>query len=154
MSARISATFAFLAMASASAIGQVSSADVSIVSVSATSLPKQFVCTVEVNNRNDDDARAARLIVLLPLQVPRVMTTVVTPGPTKCVNGPALGGFVEYVTCELGQLPVNPTNSALRTIKVTTAPSTAGANYPPTCSAFVYSQVGDIDKSNNYGWSH
>jgi hypothetical protein len=38
-----------------------------------------------------------------------------------------------------------------RTVTVTAAASTADPVYKHTCSAFIYSPVGDIDKTNNYG---
>jgi len=61
--------------------------------------------------------------------------------------------YEEYAICELGALPqgaLGTPNQVLRTITVTSDPSTAGANYPPSCGAFIYSAVGDIDKTNNY----
>jgi hypothetical protein len=153
---RVCGTIAALMILSSQVIAQpVSSADVNIVSVTATSAPNEtFVCSVEVNNKNDDDAWGTTLIVLLPLQVKNVIRMSVVPGPTRCIRGPSRGGFTEYVTCDLGHLPVESSGKPLRTIKITTSASTAGPSYPPTCGAFVYSQVGDIDKANNYGWSH
>ena len=109
---------------------------------------KSFVCTTVINNQNDDDAFRARVIVLLPLQTPGVLSATVTGGPGHCALGPAHGGFTEVVTCDLGQLPQGPTVS--RTIKVVSLPSTAATTYKRTCSAFIYSLVGDIDKTNNY----
>jgi hypothetical protein len=129
----------------------VSSADVNIVSVTITQTPKTFNCTTVINNQNDDDAYRARVIVLLPLQTPKVLSGTVTGGVGHCVPGPALGGFTEVVTCDLGQLPQGP--AVQRTIKVVSLPSTAAPTYKRTCSAFIYSLVGDIDKTNNYKWA-
>lgn len=129
----------------------VSSADVNIVSVTATATPKAFDCTTVINNQNDDDAYRARVIVLLPLQTPKVLSATVAGGVGRCTPGPALGGFTEVVTCELGHLPQGPT--VQRTIKVVSLPSTAAPTYKRTCSAFIYSLVGDIDKTNNYKWA-
>jgi len=126
----------------------VSSADVNIVSVTLTTAPKASTCTTVINNQNDDDAYRARVIVLLPLQTPKVISATVAGGPGHCVPGPAQGAFTEVVTCDLGHLPQGPT--VHRTIKVVSAPSTAAPSYKPTCSAFIYSLVGDIDKTNNY----
>jgi hypothetical protein len=144
---------AAFALASPAAHAQaVSSADVNIVSVTAASpSPKIFACTTVINNQNDDDAYRARVIVLLPLQTPKVLSATVTGGTGHCVPGPALGGFTEVVTCDLGQLPQGPT--VQRTIKVVSTPSTAAPTYKRTCSAFIYSLVGDIDKTNNYKWA-
>lgn len=130
-----------------SARGQVASADVNIVSVTRTVTAQQFTCTAVINNQNDDDARDARVIVLMPLQVRNVRGRV-SGGPGRCTAGPSTGGYTAYATCYLGQLPQGPT--VRRTVTVTSSPSTAGANYPPTCSAFIYSAVGDINKTNNY----
>jgi len=126
----------------------VSSADVNIQSVTLSTTPKANTCTTVINNQNDDDAFRARVIVLLPLQTPNVMSATVAGGPGHCALGPAHGGFTEVVTCDLGNLPQGPT--VHRTIKVVFLPSTAAKTYKPTCSAFIYSLVGDIDKTNNY----
>jgi hypothetical protein len=138
-----------LALAAPPARAQpVSSADVNIVSVTLAATPKTNTCTTVINNQNDDDAYRARVIVLLPLQTPKVLSATVAGGPGHCTLGPALGGFTEVVTCDLGQLPQGPT--VHRTIKVVAEHSTAAPTYKPTCSAFIYSLVGDIDKTNNY----
>lgn len=129
----------------------VSSADVNIVSITAAPTAKTFGCTVVINNQNDDDAYQARVIVLLPLQTPKVLSATVTGGVGRCVPGPALGGFTEVVTCDLGQLPQGPT--VQRTIRVVSLASTAAPSYKRACSAFIYSLVGDIDKTNNYKWT-
>ena len=126
----------------------VSSADVNIVSVTLSSTPKASTCTTVINNQNDDDAFRARVIVLLPLQTPNVLSASVAGGAGHCALGPAHGGFTEVVTCDLGNLPQGPT--VQRTIKVVSLPSTAASTYKRTCSAFIYSLVGDIDKTNNY----
>ena len=126
----------------------VSSADVNIVSVRASSTPSgDFVCTAVINNQNDDDAYDATVIVLLPLQV-QIRTMAVTGGTGSCQKSALLGGFNGYATCNLGQLPQGP--SVRRTVEITTSKSTAAPIYPQTCSAFIYSLVGDIQKNNNY----
>jgi len=131
-----------------SALGQaVSSADVNIVSVTGALSARNFTCTVVINNQNDDDSRDTRVIVLMPLQV-RTQRAQVSGGPGRCSLGPLFGGYIEYATCNLGQLPQGP--SVRRTVIVTSSRSTAGASYPHTCSAFIYSAVGDIQKTNNY----
>jgi hypothetical protein len=138
-----------------SALGQrpVSSADVNIVSVTGAVSPKDFTCTVVINNQNDDDAQDAKVIVLMPLQVKKVRGHVSGgTGTETCSSFPAVG-YEEYALCDLRTLPqgaLGTPNQVLRTITVTSEPSTAGPNYAPTCSAFIYSAVGDIDKTNNY----
>lgn len=126
----------------------VSSADVNIVSIQAqTTNSKNFVCTAVINNQNDDDAREATVIVLMPLQV-KIRKMSVRGGPGKCVKSQSLGGFNGYATCNLGHSPQGPNVS--RTVEITSTQSTAGPNYPQTCGAFIYSLVGDIQKKNNY----
>jgi hypothetical protein len=126
----------------------VSSADVNIVSVTGSKTPKAFTCVAVINNQNDDDSRQTKVIVLLPLQVQKVISMRVTGGPGRCTAGPSLGGFTEFATCDLGQLPQGPT--VRRTVTIVTTNSAAAPSYPQTCSAFIYSAVGDIDKKNNY----
>ena len=110
-----------------------------------------FVCTAVINNQNDDDSYDTRVIVLLPLQVANITRMSVSGGPGSCTKGPLRHGFREFAICNLGHLPQGPT--VRRTVQVTTTPSTAAPHYPYTCSAFIFSQVGDIQKNNNYKWS-
>jgi hypothetical protein len=127
---------------------EVSSADVNVLSVHAAITPDdQFVCTAEINNQNDDDAYGTQVVVLLPLQVTITGMSVIG-GRGRCTRGPVLGGYNGYATCQLGHLPQGPT--VRRTIQITTTQSTAGPTYPQTCSAFIFSKVGDIQKNNNY----
>jgi hypothetical protein len=131
-----------------SALGQgVSSADVNIVSVTGALSARNFTCTAVINNQNDDDSRLTRVIVLMPLQVRRVRGQV-SGGPGRCSAAPVVGTYQAYAICDLGTLPQGL--SVRRTVTVTSTLSTAGADYPPTCSAFIYSAVGDIQKKNNY----
>jgi uncharacterized protein DUF11 len=141
---------AFALASAAQAQQAVESADVNITSVQTSINAKnEFVCTATINNRNDDAARNAKVIVLLPLQV-KVRTAFVLQGPAcrKVPHIPNNGNYHGYVICDLGQLPQGPT--VTRTIKVTTSRSTALPTYPETCSALIFSDVGDIDKKNNY----
>ena len=124
--------------------GAISSADVHIVSVDGSIKPNSFGCTVRVNNHNDDNSQGTTLIVLLPLQVKGTHIKKNFPGKcTPASNGPYIG----YVTCELGTLG---TSQQDQIVEIITSPSTALPGYPETCSAFIYSSVGDIDKTNNY----
>ena len=137
-----------LAAAPPAAAQAVSSADVNIVSVAGAKTPKAFTCTAVINNQNDDDSYQTTVIVLLPLQTRDILRMSVAGGPGHCQKGALHGGFRHYATCSLGQLPQGPT--VRRTVTITSTNSTAAASYPQTCSAFVYSAVGDIDKKNNY----
>lgn len=125
----------------------VSSADVNIVSVTGALDARYFTCTAVINNQNDDDSRMTRVIVLMPLQVKGVQGRVIG-GPGRCKPAPTIGTFQAYAKCDLGSLPQGPT--VRRTVIVRSRPSSAGPNYPHTCSAFIYSAVGDIQKANNY----
>jgi hypothetical protein len=129
---------------------QVHSADVNIVSVQGAVTPNGFTCIAEINNQNDDDSFDTNVVMLMPLQV-HIQSMSVSGGPGTCRRGTLPNSSENgYAFCQLGHLPQGPT--VRRTIKVTTTPSTAGPNYPPTCSAIVFSAVGDIDKKNNYKW--
>ena len=131
-----------------SALGQpISSADVNIVSVTGTATPQSFTCTAVINNQNDDASAGTQVIVLMPLQV-RIFRARVSGGPGHCRVLPGSGVYRENAICDLGSLPQGPT--VTRTVTVTSTPSTAGAGYPPSCGAFVYSAIGDINKTNNY----
>jgi hypothetical protein len=128
----------------------VSSADVNIVSITAQNTTQNFVCTIEINNQNDDDAYDTHVIVLLPLQTEKVSSMKVSGGPGFCVAKPFPGssGFVEFANCSLGHLPQG--FAVRRTVTITASPSTAAPVYRRQCSAFIFSRVGDIDQSNNY----
>ena len=126
----------------------VSSADVNIVSVTGSKTAKAFTCVAVINNQNDDDAYQTRVIVLLPVQVVDIRRMTVTGGIGHCTKGPLLGGFGRERHLR-PRPPAAGTHSVQRTVTIVTTNSTA-ANYPQTCSAFILSAVGDIDKKNNY----
>ena len=127
--------------------GAISSADVHIESVTGSITRNSFTCKISVNNQNDDNSYDTKVIVLLPLQVQRILRMTVDGRTGQCIRGPAYGGYREYATCQLGSLS---THQPPRIVEITTSPSTALPGYEETCSAFVYSQMGDIDKTNNY----
>jgi hypothetical protein len=128
--------------AGAAPAGEVSSADVNIVAVEGSNVGKHFVCKVQINNQNDDDAYDAKVIVLLPLQV-NVTNMSVTGGTGTCRKATPGGSYNEFAICDLGQLPQGA--QVRRDIEIRTTHSTA-VGYPQTCSAF-------IEKKNNYAWS-
>src|SRR5215475_6701319 len=142
----LTALIAGLAVQGSALAQPVSSADVNIVSVTGALSARSFTCTAVINNQNDDDSRHTRVIVLMPLQV-RIQRAQVSGGPGRCSVAAAVVEFTEYATCDLGQLPQGP--SVSRKVIVTSSRSTAG-DRPHTCSAFIYSAVGDILKTNNY----
>ena len=68
----LTALIAGLAVQGSALAQPVSSADVNIVSVTGALSARSFTCTAVINNQNDDDARDAKVIVLMPLQVNNV----------------------------------------------------------------------------------
>ena len=114
------------------------SADVKISSVN-TSIGQRYVCTVSTHNDNDDTARNTVLLILFPLHVKFLSSS------ATCKASPSIGGWHAFATCRLGPMNVGQT----RTVKVETT-------LPPqnvtrrTCGAFVWSQLPDPDRSNNY----
>jgi hypothetical protein len=135
-----------VSMAQTPTAGPVASADVYIDTVVGTATKDSFTCAVNVNNHNDDDSQGTTLIILLPLQVDKIPIHIKKNFPGKCTptaNGP----YVGYVTCGLGSLG---TSQPDQIVEITTSPSTALPGYSETCSAFIYSAVGDIEKRNNY----
>ena len=129
------------------AYAQVNSADVNIVFVRAEVADDRFVCTTEINNRNDDDSFDTHVIVLLPLEV-KIIEMTVLQGPGSCKRSGPREEDHGYATCHLGQLPQG--QDVRRTVTITTTKSAVAANYPQTCAAFIYGRVGDIEKINNY----
>ena len=126
---------------------QVHSADVNIVSVQAEAADDHFVCTAEINNRNDDDAHGTQVIILLPLEV-KITDMTVLSGSGNCRRSGPQSENHGYATCQLGQLPQG--QQVRRTVRITTTRSAVAPRYPQTCAAFIYSTVGDIMKENNY----
>jgi hypothetical protein len=141
----VGCSFALAATTGTQTGGAISSADVYIDSVTGTVEPNSFTCTVKANNHNDDDSRGTTLVVLLPLQVEGILK-IKKNFSGKCT--PTVNGsYVGYVTCDLDTLG---TSQPDRVLEIITSPSTALPGYSETCSAFIYSAVGDIDKMNNY----
>jgi hypothetical protein len=96
---------------------QVHSADVNIVFVRAEVVDDRFVCTTEINNRNDDDAHDTQVIVLLPLEV-KILDMTVLQGPGSCRRSGPRDENHGYATCHLGQLPQG--QEVRRTVTITT----------------------------------
>lgn len=99
----------------------------------------QLSTRIVVTSDNDDDARASRLEILLPVGV------TVLRMPSSCKPSPgAVAGLTARVTCELGDLPVR----GLREVTIVT--SGARANRQAKFGAFVTSDTPDPNPSNNY----
>jgi len=119
-----------------------SSADIKILSNTRTPDEKTQHCLVTVHNDNDDDARDGVLVVLLPIHVTFVSSS---GGASACIPSPQISAWNGFVTCGLGNMAVGQEV----TVDVQTSlppPEIQNAS----CGAFVYSQVPDWDRSNNY----
>ncbi len=99
----------------------------------------QLSTRIVVTSDNDDDARASRLEILLPVGV----TVLRMPSDCKASPG-AVAGLTARVTCELGDLPVR----GLREVTIVT--SGAPSNRQARFGAFVTSDTPDPIPSNNY----
>ena len=114
------------------------SADVKIRSVDAA-IAKNYVCTVTIHNDNDDTARNIMLITLFPLHVRFLSSS------AACTASPPRGGWNGFATCKLGTMDVGQTRTV--TVETTLPPQNVTRR---TCGAFVWSQLPDPDRSNNY----
>jgi hypothetical protein len=120
---------------------QVWQADIQIRTLEVTRSRSAMTARVVVYSEKDDDARDARLIVLLPLGVGIERLApgcAATPGPSMV---PSLRATVE---CDLGSIPVH----GLREVLVsTTLPPDA---LPKRFGVFAYSATPDPMPGNNY----
>ena len=127
--------------ASSDGQGQVWQADVQIRTLEVTKSRSSMTARIVIYNERDDDARNARLVVLLPLGVgiDRLASgCAATAGPSMV---PALRAAVE---CDLGSIP----NRSIKEVVVATT-------VPPDVLAkrfgvFVYSSTPDPIPGNNY----
>jgi len=120
---------------------QVWQADVQIRTLEVTKSKTGMTARIVIYNERDDDARDARLVILLPLGVgiDRLASgCTATAGPSMV---PALRAAIE---CDLGTMP----NRSIREVMVTTT-------VPPDVmvkrfGVFVYSSTPDPVPGNNY----
>ena len=132
------ATLALVLAAGAAQAQGIPAADVKIQSIQASVEGDEFVCTVQVHNDNDDDARRVKLTVLFPLEVEFVSAT------RYCALGPAYPAQ-GWARCGLGTMAVGQVKSV--TLR-TTAPTRNRM-----CAAFVSNDLPDPNPSNNFGQS-
>lgn len=127
---------------------EVVSADVKIQQVQVANVPEnKYTCTVTVHNDNDDNAQLVKLLVILPLEVRYTSASVKparhwTPCDASALEGKGGNG---YVHCELGEM--NNGEAFTVTIETTAPPKDIPRK---SCGAFVWSQIPDPDRSNNY----
>jgi len=128
-----------LALAAGAAHAQgIPAADVKIQSIQASVEADTFVCTVQVHNDNDDNARGVKVVVIFPLEVQFVSSS------RFCAVGPEYPAQ-GWARCGMGSMNVGQVKSV--TIRTTAPPRNR------TCSAFVYNNVPDPNPSNNFGQS-
>lgn len=121
--------------------GQVWQADVQIRTLEVTKSRSSMTARVVIYNERDDDARAARLVVLLPLGVgiDRLGPgCAATAGPSMV---PSLRAAVE---CDLGSIQ----NRGIKEVVVTT--TVPPEVLPKRFGVFVYSSTPDPIPGNNY----
>ncbi|HEV8362277.1 MAG TPA: hypothetical protein VGQ52_02065 [Gemmatimonadaceae bacterium] len=120
---------------------QVWQADLQVRILEVTKSKTSINARVVIYTENDDEARQARLLFLLPLGVGIERLGIgcaATPGPS---NVPALRGAV---VCDLGAIP----DHGYREVAITTTIPTDGV--PKRFAVFVYSATPDPVPANNY----
>lgn len=120
---------------------QVWQADIQIRTLEVTRSRSAMTARVVVYSEKDDDARDARLIVLLPLGVGIERLApgcAATPGPSMV---PSLRATVE---CDLGSIPVHGLREVL--VSTTLPPDVL----PKRFGVFAYSATPDPTPGNNY----
>ncbi|HJU75217.1 MAG TPA: hypothetical protein VJ717_15855 [Gemmatimonadaceae bacterium] len=116
-------------------------ADIQIRTLEVTQTKRSMSVRVVIYTENDDEARNARLLFLLPVGVgiERLGTgCIASPGPS---NVPALRAAV---TCDLGGIP----NHGFREVAITTTLPTEGL--AKRIGVFAYSATPDPVPGNNY----
>jgi hypothetical protein len=109
---------------------------IEVVAVKGRSLNARVVITSD----NDDDARNARLEILLPVGVGVAR---LSPG-CRASSIAGLSTLNAHISCELGDIPVR----GVREVMIAT--STPALNVPMRVAAFVVSDTPDPMPSNNY----
>jgi Domain of unknown function DUF11 len=105
-------------------------------STDAPAAPTNVRCSITVHNENDDDAQHTQLVVVLPVEV----SIVANRGGFTL--HPATGGFVAYLTLDLGPMRVGQNVS----VDFTFTPS----KYGNKVGAFAFSESPDPNPANNY----
>jgi hypothetical protein len=121
--------------------GQVWQADVQIRTLEVTRSRNNVTARVVVYSEKDDEARDARLIILLPLGVG---VDHLSPGCTAAAGPSMLPSLRAAVQCELGSIPDRGIREA--TITTTIPPDAVQKRF----AVFVYSNTPDPMPANNY----
>ena len=116
-------------------------ADIEIQSLRVTRLDANLLARVVVYSENDDEARAARVEILVPVGVGIVR---MAAGCTASAGPPGVSVLRARVTCELGTVPVRGSREVF--VMTTIPPS----GIPRTFGAFAMSDTPDPKPGNNY----
>jgi hypothetical protein len=116
-------------------------ADIQVQSLRVTRLDANLLARIVVYSDNDDEARTARVEILVPVGVGIVRMAV---GCTASAGPPGISVLRARVTCELGTLPVRGSREVF--VMTTLPPS----GIPRTFGAFAMSDTPDPKPGNNY----
>jgi hypothetical protein len=132
---------ALLAGWPASAEEQLWRADIQIQSLRVTRLDANLLARIVVYSENDDEARAARVEILVPVGVGIVR---MAEGCTASAGPPGISVLRARVSCELGTLAVRGSREVF--VMTTMPPS----RIPRTFGAFAMSDTPDPKPANNF----
>jgi len=121
--------------------GQIWQADIQIQSLRITRQEDNLMLRLVVYSDNDDEARAARVEILLPVGVGLVR---MAEGCTASAGPPGVSMLRARVTCELGTLLVR---SSREVFVITTIPPMKS---PGAFGAFAMSDTPDPKPGNNF----
>ena len=116
-------------------------ADIEVQSLRVTRLDANLLARVVVYSENDDEARAARVEILVPVGVGIVR---MAAGCAASAGPPGVSVLRARVTCELGTVPVRGSREVF--VMTTIPPS----GIPRTFGAFAMSDTPDPKPGNNY----
>ena len=120
---------------------QVWRADIQVQSLRITLLDEKLLMRLVVYSDNDDEARAARVEILLPVGVGLIR---MAEGCTASAGPPGVSVLRARVTCELGTLLVRASREVF---VMTTIPPMA---VPKSFGAFAMSDTPDPKPGNNF----
>lgn len=116
-------------------------ADIQVQTLRVTRLDANLLARIVVYSDNDDEARAARVEILIPVGVGILR---MAEGCTASAGPPGVRALQARVTCELGALAVRGSREVF--VMTTVPPS----GIPRTFGAFVMSDTPDPRPGNNY----
>jgi hypothetical protein len=116
-------------------------ADIQVQSLRVTRLDANLLARIVVYSDNDDEARAARVEILVPVGVGIVR---MAEGCTASAGPPGISVLRARVTCELGTLPVRGNREVF--VMTTMPPS----GIPRAFGAFAMSDTPDPKPGNNF----